>query len=154
LRLEPTEEAELQSPLETAGAYKQAAEWLNENVTEPSRLAMAQSVERSMPRLYLSEKIVFSNTYWSGFDRRGEYLMELTHNNNKFAYPAVWDYVETVLEPVYEEHPGWLSDTGQVSCFEDLPVQAQRYLKRIEELLDVKVSLVSVGSKREQAFHV
>lgn len=83
-------------------AYKQAVEWLNDNVNEPSRLAMVQSVERSMPRLYLSEKIIFSNTYWSGFDRRGEYLMELTHNNNKFAYPWVWDYVERVLVPVYE----------------------------------------------------
>ncbi len=58
------------------------------------------------------------------------------------------------VEPVYEEHPGWLVDTSQVSCFEDLPPQAQRYLKRLEELLAVKISIVSVGSKREQAFHV
>jgi len=58
------------------------------------------------------------------------------------------------VEPVYEEHPGWLSDTSQVASFEGLPPQAQRYLKRIEELLQVKVSMVSVGSKREQAFHV
>ena len=58
------------------------------------------------------------------------------------------------MQPVYEEHPGWLTDTSGVSCFEDLPVQAQRYLKRLEELLRVKISIVSVGSKREQAFHV
>ena len=60
----------------------------------------------------------------------------------------------TQIEPVYEEHPGWLMDTTQVSCFEDLPPQARRYLKRLEELLRVKISIVSVGSKREQAFHV
>ena len=58
------------------------------------------------------------------------------------------------MEPVYEEHPGWLTDTSGVSCFEDLPIQAQRYLRRLEELLRVKISIVSVGSKREQAFHV
>ena len=58
------------------------------------------------------------------------------------------------LEPVYEEHPGWLMDTSEVTCFEDLPPQARRYLKRLEELLRVKISIVSVGSKREQAFHV
>ncbi|MBI3333039.1 MAG: adenylosuccinate synthase [Candidatus Omnitrophica bacterium] len=58
------------------------------------------------------------------------------------------------MEPVYEEHPGWLMDTSQVSCFEDLPPQARRYLKRLEDLLRVKISIVSVGSKREQAFHV
>ncbi len=58
------------------------------------------------------------------------------------------------IAPVYEEHPGWLSDTSEVTCFEDLPPQARRYLKRLEELLAVKISIVSVGSKREQAFHV
>ena len=58
------------------------------------------------------------------------------------------------LEPVYEEHPGWLTDTSQAACFEDLPPQARRYLKRLEELLRVKILIVSVGSKREQAFHV
>ena len=58
------------------------------------------------------------------------------------------------VEPVYEEHPGWLSDTSEVTAFEDLPVSARRYLERLERLLSVKISIVSVGSKREQAFHV
>ncbi len=58
------------------------------------------------------------------------------------------------IEPVYEDHPGWLSDTSEITCFEDLPTQARRYLKRVEELLGVKITIVSVGSKREQAFHV
>ena len=58
------------------------------------------------------------------------------------------------MEPVYEEHPGWLMDTSQAGSFEELPAQARRYLKRLEELLGVRISIVSVGSKREQAFHV
>ena len=58
------------------------------------------------------------------------------------------------IQPVYEEHLGWLSETSDVTCFEDLPPQARRYLKRLEELLQVRISIVSVGSKREQAFHV
>ena len=58
------------------------------------------------------------------------------------------------VEPVYEEHPGWLADTSQAGCLEDLPAQARKYLKRLEELLGVRISIVSVGSKREQAFHV
>ncbi|MBI3318338.1 MAG: adenylosuccinate synthase [Candidatus Omnitrophica bacterium] len=58
------------------------------------------------------------------------------------------------IEAVYEDHPGWLTDTSEVTSFEDLPPQARRYLKRIEELLRVRISIVSVGSKREQAFHV
>ena len=67
--------------------------------------------------------------------------------------PAVIDRWSE-MEPVYEEHPGWLTDTSDVTSFEDLPPQARRYLKRIEEILGVRISIVSVGSKREQAFHV
>ncbi len=57
-------------------------------------------------------------------------------------------------EPVYETHPGWRSDTGQIERFEDLPKAAQAYLKRLEELLTVPICLVSIGSKREQAVKV
>jgi adenylosuccinate synthase len=58
------------------------------------------------------------------------------------------------VEPVYEDHPGWLVDTSQATSLDDLPQQARRYLKRLEEVLQVKITIVSVGSKREQAFHV
>ena len=58
------------------------------------------------------------------------------------------------VEPVYEDHAGWMSDTTQAGCLEDLPAQARSYLKRLEGLLGVRISIVSVGSKREQAFHV
>jgi len=57
-------------------------------------------------------------------------------------------------EPVYESWPGWQADTADVERFEDLPGAAQRYLKRIEELLGVPICLISTGSKREQAFKV
>ena len=57
-------------------------------------------------------------------------------------------------EPVYEEHPGWLTDTAGASAVEDLPLPAQRYLRRLEDVLRAKISIVSVGSKREQAFRV
>ena len=67
--------------------------------------------------------------------------------------PANIDHWSEV-EPVYEEHPGWLSDTSQAGSLEELPAAARRYLKRLEELLGVRISIVSVGSKREQAFHV
>ena len=53
-------------------------------------------------------------------------------------------------QPVYEQHPGWLSDTSQVTGFPDLPLNARRYIKRLETLLKVKVSMISVGSEREQ----
>ncbi|MEX1193435.1 MAG: adenylosuccinate synthase [Dehalococcoidia bacterium] len=54
-------------------------------------------------------------------------------------------------EPVYEELPGWLSDTSGVRKFEDLPAAAQSYVHFIQEKLGVPLCLISVGPEREQA---
>jgi adenylosuccinate synthase len=55
------------------------------------------------------------------------------------------------VEPIYEELPGWQKDTKQVRVFEDLPPQAQAYIKRIQELVGCPIDMVSVGPQREQA---
>lgn len=65
------------------------------------------------------------------------------------------DYVpETALqdlaEPVYEEWDGWMSDTTAARSWDDLPVKAQAYLKRIEELTGAPIKFVSVGPERDQ----
>ena len=57
-------------------------------------------------------------------------------------------------QPVYESLPGWRADTSDASSFDELPAAAQRYLKRLEELLGVPICLISTGSRREQAFKV
>lgn len=53
-------------------------------------------------------------------------------------------------QPVYEELPGWESDTSSIRRYEDLPERAKNYLKRIEELIGCPISLISVGPDREQ----
>ena len=45
--------------------------------------------------------------------------------------------------PVYEEMPGWQEDITGVTSFEELPVAAQNYLRRIEELIGAKVAIFS-----------
>ena len=52
--------------------------------------------------------------------------------------------------PVYEELPGWESTINDIRDFDGLPVNAQKYLLRLEELLSCPVSLISVGKSREQ----
>jgi len=54
-------------------------------------------------------------------------------------------------EPIYEELPGWRSETAGVRRFEDLPEAAQGYVQFIEEKLGVPLCLISVGPEREQA---
>jgi adenylosuccinate synthase len=53
-------------------------------------------------------------------------------------------------EPVYEEIPGWKDSTVALKRFEDLPSAAQNYLKRIEEICDVPIDLISTGPQREE----
>ena len=57
-------------------------------------------------------------------------------------------------KPVYEEVPGGEEDTSGARRFEELPENARAYIRRIEQLLDAPVHLVSVGPEREQAIAI
>lgn len=57
-------------------------------------------------------------------------------------------------EPVYEEFHGWDESVGEARSYEELPENAKKYLKRIEEFTGVKVSIVSVGPRRDQTIEV
>jgi adenylosuccinate synthase len=53
-------------------------------------------------------------------------------------------------EPVLEEIDGWNKPISDVRKFKDLPKNAQKYIKRLEDLTGCPVSLISVGKHREQ----
>jgi len=53
-------------------------------------------------------------------------------------------------EPIYEELPGWEESTGGVRLLDDLPKAARNYLKRIEDLLQVRIALVATGQDRDE----
>jgi adenylosuccinate synthase len=53
-------------------------------------------------------------------------------------------------KPVYEEMPGWKTDISHIESFNDLPQEAMDYIKRIEELSGVPISILSFGPKRSQ----
>lgn len=68
-------------------------------------------------------------------------------------YPASLKELER-CEPVYEELPGWDEDITGAKKFEDLPVNAQNYLKRISELSQSPLATISVGADRIQTIIV
>ncbi|TCP10809.1 adenylosuccinate synthetase [Crenobacter luteus] len=53
-------------------------------------------------------------------------------------------------EPVYETLPGWSESTAGVKKYEDLPEAARAYLKRIEEVCEAPVDIISTGPDREE----
>ena len=54
------------------------------------------------------------------------------------------------LEPVYEDLPGWQTDTTGCRSWDELPDAARAYVQRIETLAGVPVTYVSVGAERAQ----
>ncbi|WP_091750365.1 adenylosuccinate synthase [Propionispora vibrioides] len=64
-------------------------------------------------------------------------------------FPASLNVLSRV-EPVYEELPGWQQPTSHIRSYEDLPLNARRYVERLSEVSGIAIGLVSVGPGREQ----
>ena len=64
-------------------------------------------------------------------------------------FPASLKVLEA-CKPVYETLPGWTEDISGARKMQDLPVNVQNYLKRIEELTETPIHIVSVGAERNQ----
>lgn len=55
------------------------------------------------------------------------------------------------VQPIFEEMPGWQDDITQVTCFNDLPVEARNYVARIADLVETPVCMLGVGPRRDQS---
>jgi adenylosuccinate synthase len=62
--------------------------------------------------------------------------------------------MQAKLKPIYETHRGWLESTQGAKTWSELPALAIKYVRRIEELLGVRVSLLSTSPKREDTILV
>ncbi|MEM9717145.1 MAG: adenylosuccinate synthetase, partial [Pseudomonadota bacterium] len=70
------------------------------------------------------------------------------------------DYLPTAADqqaratPIYETMPGWSESTAGARSWADLPAAAIKYIKRVEELIDCPVALVSTSPEREDTILV
>ena len=53
-------------------------------------------------------------------------------------------------KPLYEELPGWHEPTSEANSFDELPANAQSYVKRLEEIVGVPIEIISTGPERER----
>ena len=58
------------------------------------------------------------------------------------------------VEPVYEEIEGWKDATGGARSWAELPAQAIKYVRRIEELIGAPVALLSTSPERDDTILV
>jgi adenylosuccinate synthase len=53
-------------------------------------------------------------------------------------------------EPIYEEFPGWQTDTCSIRKFGDLPLNARRYVQKLEKVVGCPATIVCIGPERDQ----
>lgn len=75
-----------------------------------------------------------------GYKKDGEIIRTFPASLNELAK----------CEPMYEIFEPWNEDISNVKSYSELPLNAQKYLNRIEELVGVKIGLIGVGKDREQ----
>jgi len=57
-------------------------------------------------------------------------------------------------KPVYKEMPGWSRPAYKLRCYRELPLKARSYLSCLQDILNTKISMVSVGSSREETIRI
>ncbi len=66
-----------------------------------------------------------------------------------FTRPPVDSQGLEKCEPVYEEFAGWKTSLRGITRYDDLPENAKRYIKRLEEILETRINIISTGPERE-----
>lgn len=83
------------------GAYRQGVEWINRNAEPNSSLVFAHELMPNIPRIWVRPDISFSNSYMSGFLKKGEYAISLTYQG--MAESTYYhSYLDKLAIPVYE----------------------------------------------------
>jgi len=74
-------------------------------------------------------------------------------DGQEIGYPPESTKILARGNPIYEDNPGWKEDITTVTDFDDLPENAQAYVERLEDLLGVDISAISVGPGRDQTIY-
>ncbi|WP_042371649.1 adenylosuccinate synthase [Streptacidiphilus neutrinimicus] len=78
------------------------------------------------------------------YDVDGTRVDEVPHSQSDFHH----------AKPIYEMLPGWSEDITKAQTFEDLPKNAQDYVKALEELSRCRISAIGVGPGRTETIQV
>lgn len=74
--------------------------------------------------------------------------VEYEADGQRLKHPPAFPDLFARCKPIYEEFPGWTQSTIGITDYAKLPVNAQHYLERLQELVGVPVDLVSTGPDR------
>jgi len=70
-------------------------------------------------------------------------------NGKKYNYLPAAMRAQAAAEPIYETFAGWSSSTKGARSYAELPAEAVKYIRRVEELIEAPVTLLSTGPERD-----
>ena len=70
--------------------------------------------------------------------------------NETMTEPPLFTDAFADAEPIYEELPGWRESTVGITEYEGLPLNARKYLERLQTLVEVPIDMISTGPDRDQ----
>ena len=75
-------------------------------------------------------------------------------NGREIDYLPAGERPQAEVEPIYETIAGWQETTAGARSWAELPAQAIKYVRRIEELIGCQVALMSTSPNREDTILV
>ncbi len=79
---------------------------------------------------------------------------EYKYKGQLVKYPPQEENAMAHATPVYQEVPGWPGDISEAGSWEDMPENARKYVRMIEDYLKARVSIISVGPDRRQTIRM
>jgi adenylosuccinate synthase len=70
-------------------------------------------------------------------------------NGTRLDYLPAGKEAQAAVTPIYETLPGWKGSTAGARSWADLPAEAVKYVRRVEELIECPIALVSTSPERE-----
>ena len=72
----------------------------------------------------------------------------------KYDYLPSDEFLYDKIKPIYQSIDGWQNTTAGISKLKDLPKNAIRYIKTLEELMETEISIVSTGPDRKETIDI
>ena len=72
----------------------------------------------------------------------------------KYDYLPNEEFLYKKIQPIYKTVKGWKSVTAGIDNLRDLPKNAINYIKLLEELMEINISIVSTGPERKETIDI
>ena len=75
-------------------------------------------------------------------------------DNIDYDYMPSEEFLFDKIKPIYKKVSGWQTSTAGINKFNDLPENAKKYIKILEDLMETSISIVSTGPDRKETIDI